>query len=205
MTPRAILLVSSVVLLASCGGSEPTPRDTASVRGDSSETAAGVAVAAGSGCVGEGAIVTGDRAGGVRLGMSAAELREACEVSDTTFSLGEGMTERGLATTVAGARVVALLGANDSVIRVMVTGPGLATEGGVAVGSDIAALRASHATPCTLVGEGRILVAAPDLRGVSFATTADYSRFATSRETPLPDTAHVTELLVHGEEGCGGV
>ncbi|HEX5581813.1 MAG TPA: hypothetical protein VFX39_09570 [Gemmatimonadaceae bacterium] len=192
------ILLPSLALLAACATGDSAARDTLAV-GDTTTPAA-----ADQGCVGDGAVVTGDRAGGVRLGMSAAALREACAVSDTTFTLGEGMTERGLATTVAGARVVALLGAGDSVTRIMVTAPGLATGGGIAVGSDMAALRAAHAAPCTLVGEGRIVAASAALQGVSFATTADYATFATNRTAPLPDTAHVTEILVHGERVCGG-
>lgn len=151
--------------------------------------------------------VTGEGVGTVRLGMTADALRRRCETVDTTFSLGEGMLEHGLAVRVGKARVVAMLGADSTgdttVTRVIVGRRGATTKGGIGVGSNITSLRLRHGRLCGLVGEGRIVAVAPSVPGVSFATSADYSELATDTEAlragDLPQRARITEIWVHGQ------
>jgi hypothetical protein len=147
--------------------------------------------------------VTGRGVGSIRLGMDAAELRERCGARDTALTLGEGLTERGLALRVLKARAVALTDSANAVARVVVTSRGPTTGGGVGVGSRLASVRARHGRMCAFVGEGRIVAVASRLPGVSFVTDASYARFATDSQAladaDLPAATRVTEILVHGD------
>ena len=146
--------------------------------------------------------VTGDGVGSIRLGMDADELRGRCGARDTTL-VAEGMTEDAVALRVLRTRAVALLDSADAVSRVIVPARGPTTGGGVGVGSRLASVRARHGRLCGLVGEGRIVVVAARLPGVSFVTDADYARFATDSaalaDADFPARTRVTEMLVHGD------
>ena len=147
--------------------------------------------------------VTAESVGSIRLGMDADELRERCGARDTTFTLGEGMTEHGLALRVLKAQAVALVDSADEVARIVVPSRGPTTGGGVGVGSRLASVRARHGRMCAFVGEGRIVAVASRLPGVSFVTDASYARFATDSaalaDADLPAATRVTEILVHGD------
>ena len=142
--------------------------------------------------------------GDVRLGMTAAEVERTCPSRDTAVTLGEGLVEPALVVQVGSARAVAVVGEDNRVARIVVPvrGP---TANGVGVGSRIGALRRLHGRICGMVGEGRIVVAAARLPGVSFVTSLDYGRWATEDEAlaagRVPDTARLTAVLVHGERG----
>jgi hypothetical protein len=145
--------------------------------------------------------------GGVRLGMTAAEVERTCPSADTAVTFGEGILEPALVVTVGSARAIAVVGDDNRVTRIVVPvrGP---TANGVGVGSRIGALRRLHGRVCGMVGEGRIVVVADRLPGVSFATSLDYARWATDdaalADGALPDTARLTSLWVHGETvPCG--
>ena len=147
--------------------------------------------------------VTGRGADVVRLGMPADELRRRCLAEDTALSLGEGQQERALAVHVDSARAVALLDPAGLVERVIVPVRGPTTPGGVGVGSTLASVQARHGRLCGLLGEGRVVVLAAGLPGVSFVTSADFGRFAADtallRDRAFLRATRVTELLVHGQ------
>ena len=140
--------------------------------------------------------------GTVRLGMAAEELRVRCGGRDTALVLGEGLTERAVVVHVGRATAVALTSDRDLVERVLVPVRGPTTGGGVGVGSRLASVRARHGRLCGFVGEGRIVVMAAGLPGVSFVTDADYATFAADsaalRAADFPRATRVTDLLVHG-------
>ena len=196
-------IVLCVLALAACDDDERAPaRDSAAVREDS------IAVAAlREACSVGPAQVSGEGVGTVRLGMTADALRRRCETADTTFSLGEGQQEHGLAVRVGKARVVAMLGADSvggdsTVTRIIIGRRGATTTGGIGVGSNVTSLRLRHGRLCGLVGEGRIVAQAPSVPGVSFGTSADYGELAPDpaalRAGELPGRALITEIWVHG-------
>ena len=144
--------------------------------------------------------VTAEGIGPARIGAPAPALVELCGGRDTSFTLGEGITEQGYVLQVGGNPIVALTN-GDTVRRLIVREPGLTTTGGLGVGSTVADIRRAYPSACALVGEGLVVVAADSLPGVSFATSADFSQFAAGgapQIAALPDTARVATMWVHG-------
>src|SRR5690606_26049808 len=126
--------------------------------------------------------------------------RDACDMRDTTFTLGEGLMESGLTTSLAaGGAIVALTTDSDSVLRLIVTGAGPATEQGIGVGSSIASVREAYPDACVMSGEGRLVAIAPNT-GVSFMTTSPVGP-ANPRIENVPDTTTVFQVIVHGSDG----
>lgn len=207
---RALPTLALFLAAACMGGGEPGTSDSAAGIADAgSSTVPTPAPATGAVdevsdpiCAGEGPTVDGRRVGAVQLGMTADALRRTCYVTDTTFSLGEGLMERGLATRVVGASVVALLGPGDTVSRILVREAGLLTERQIGVTSNLMAIRRRHPTVCALAGEGRVLVASPEQPGMSFVLSTSFrahgSDAAAGRISALPDTSSVTGIWVHG-------
>jgi hypothetical protein len=144
---------------------------------------------AGDDCVGD-ATITGQGMGLVRLGATAEDVRARCGGVDTAFTIAEGLPERGVVVRVAGARVVALTTVGDTVGRVIVPDAGPTTERGIGVGSTVDAVRAAYGELCALQGEGRRLVAAAALPGVSFVLARG-------------DSTRIVEVLAHGVDACG--
>ena len=142
----------------------------------------------------------------VQLGMPADELRRRCAATDTMLLLGEGLVEPGLVVHVGKATAVALTTDAGTVERVLVPVRGPTTIGGVGVGSRLVSVRARHGRLCPRLGEGRVVVTAAGLPGVSFATNADYGRFADDtgalRDGDLPRATRVTELWIHGDSSA---
>ncbi len=196
--PRALALSLGAALTLACGDRAAPPADTAVAAEPVANTDA---------CTLGPAEVDSGGVGGVRLGMTAAEVERTCPSADTAVTFGEGILEPALVVTVGSARAVAVVGDDNRVTRIVVPvrGP---TANGVGVGSRIGALRRLHGRVCGMVGEGRVVVMAERLPGVSFATSLDYAEWATDDEAlaagRLPDTARLTSMWVHGETGpCG--
>jgi hypothetical protein len=158
-------------------------------------------------------MITAGGVGPLRLEAPIGELAGRCVMRDTSFSLGEGITEQGRVVVLDGASVVVMLGGDSvpTISRVIVTHPALRTEAGVGVGSDVGAMRAAYGTLCAAMGEGRIVMMAPPLPGVSFAVTQRPSSLpgggANIDRAPeaIPDSSTITSIWVHGGRTlCGG-
>ena len=210
--------IHAVVLVAFLAACSQRPSDRPGVPADTAERSPWVDLPA-LPCAAASDTVTGDGVGPVRVGAPASEARR-CPASDTTFSLGEGLTERALVVTVAGGVVVALttgrgtvaadtvagdtIAGADTITRVIVPAPGFRTAGGIGVGNTVGELRRAHGPVCGDIGEGAVVVAAQSLPGVSFETSTDYAsvvpRQAELRPAaaPVPDTAHITQLWAVG-------
>jgi hypothetical protein len=135
--------------------------------------------------------------GPVRLGMAAEALRALCPESRDTAWRAEGLPERGVAVTVGGEPVLAVL-VRDTVHRVVVAAPGVPTGAGVGVGATMGDLRARYGRGCAGVAGGRVAVWFPNAPGISFLVDAPPEVEAAAE---VPDGARVTTLLVHGETG----
>jgi hypothetical protein len=154
-----------------------------------------------------------DGVGGLRLGMSAAEVRQRFPAArDTTWS-AEGMTERGLQVPLAepadaregGSVAVARL-ADGRIDQIRVRSPGPRTAEGLGVGSRLEELRAAYGPPCVSAEHGQVVVWFARQPGVSFVLdTAPPANPEALRRDPayLPDSATVRELFVRGgADGC---
>lgn len=117
-----------------------------------------------------GATVRGDRVGPVRLGLTVEELRSAVPgARDTTFTLGEGIVERGLVVPLPGGPSALALIVDERVERVIVKDSGLRTDERLGVGSTLQELRQEYGPACAAPGEdGRAVVWFEGKPGISF-------------------------------------
>lgn len=201
----ALLVVNSACGGESAGGSDAANASDRSRPGASSPDTIPAAGGGGAACVPAGAPITGDGVGEVRVGRAVAGLRAACVARDTIFTLGEGLMEQGLSVDAPGAPVVAMYTGGDRVTRVIVSAPGPRTAAGIGVGSTIGEVRRAYPRACVLVGEGRLVVAVDEVRGLSLGTTASLARLVAGGRAPslqaLPDTARVSGLWMLGDAG----
>ena len=202
MRSHSILLPSIAVLAAfACSG-----RDTAA---DSAAT--GQPANAGAACIegGGAASITAAGVGPLRVGGSVGDIARRCTVRDTSFTLGEGMTENGRVVSLgaASATLVVTGDAEPTIERIIVTDSSIRTEEGLGVGKTVGALRAAYGRLCTTRGEGNVVVNVAPLPGVSFAITGSIPATADVEKDPgsIPDNAAISRIWVHGgRSACGG-
>jgi hypothetical protein len=158
-------------------------------------------------------MITAGGVGPLRIGRKLSEISSRCPVRDTTFTLGEGIQENGRVVTLGSSSAVLLVNsdADPTITRIIVNDTSLHADGGIGVGKTIGALRASYGRICPMMGEGRIVVAVPDLPGVSFGTSTRIASLPNSgrdiERTPnaIKDNETITSIWVHGGQSlCGG-
>lgn len=200
---RPALASLVVIALCACGGTGDTPAS----RADS----VGQRIASVGSCWRTPVITTGGVAA-ARVGSTVASLPRNCTSHDTAFTLGEGMTERGVVVRASGHELVAVTTGDTAgmISRVLVRDPHFRTAAGVGVGSTVAELRAAYdGALCAMAGEGRIVARTPKLPGVSFLLDAKPGsmpgggRGAEASPSLLPDSSRVTAVWVY-EAGIDG-
>lgn len=147
-----------------------------------------------------------DQIGPVRLGMSAATLREAAAAARDTSWNRDGTTQRGAWVPLGSSgRTLAVL-SGDTVVRLEVSDPAVRTRERLGVGSRLDELRASYGTACADVADGAVIVWFASAPGITFALdTPVPSSVAQLRTRPdaLPATATVTRWWLHrGADSC---
>jgi hypothetical protein len=147
-----------------------------------------------------------EQIGPVRLGMTAAALRQAATTTRDTTWTQEGMAQRGAWVPLSGrGRVLAVL-SGDSVVRLEVRDTVVRTREQLGVGSRLEELRASYGPPCADAGEGTVVVWFANAPGISFALDVPVpTDVAQMRANPdrLPGTARVTRWwLRRGVSNC---
>lgn len=155
--------------------------------------------------------VTSGGIGVARIGTALGEVGQTCRTRDTTFTLGEGIEERGAVIEFAGHRVLALTSQDRAISRLIVADSAFRTERGHGVGSTVAQLRDAYGRLCGAVGEGTVAVWLAGLPNVSFGLDTRLSDLPASGSrlsddtSVIPDDARVTSLWVIAEGvPCGG-
>jgi hypothetical protein len=149
--------------------------------------------------------------GVARIGAALRDVGGTCPARDTSFTLGEGIQEKGAVIEFAGHRVLALTTGDGAISRLIVADSAFRTERGLGVGSTVGQLREAYGRLCGAVGEGTVAVWLDGLPNVSFGLDTRLSDLPGSgsrlSDDPslVPDAARVTSLWVIAEGvACGG-
>lgn len=143
--------------------------------------------------------------GGVRLGMTPADVRVLCPGARDTAWQAEGTREAGLVVPFGADTLVAAL-TRGKVSRLIVADPQLRTAAGLGVGSTLGDLAARYGRACAGAGEGLVAVWFANAPGISFQLSAPVPPQwggGTPDPSILSDTATVTRLWVRqGADDC---
>lgn len=147
-----------------------------------------------------------DQIGPVRIGMTAAALRQVVPSAQDTTWTENGAARRGLWVPVGGGhRALAVL-TGDSVTRLEVHGTGIRTPERLSVGASLDDLRSAYGAACADVRGGAVVVWFADEPRIAFALDAPVpGNVAELRQSPdaLPGTARVTRWWVRPDaESC---
>jgi hypothetical protein len=202
------LIVLGCVVLLACGDAReasetdavPTPADEQPQSPGSGNAAAPDATAAR--CRGD-ARIAGDRVGDVRIGAAASDVRRDCHVVADTMLTAEGEQLAALLVALGSDTILAEL-LHDSIFRIRVRSPGLATHDSLRVGvpaRQLAGLRDA----VIATGEGNTVVLAEAVHcGNSFGLEGLPVRtrrpWTAADLTTMPDSTHVGWILATG--GC---
>jgi len=201
----AIILVAGAALVA-CSKHDAPATDSTSALGAATDASANA-------CSGTPTPqITAAGIGPVRVGSRVSDVTSSCATHDTTFML-EGTSERGTVVRFGPYAVTALTTgqADSSITRVIVADSAFRTDRGVGVGSRVQALRDAYGQVCAALGEGKVVLSAAALPGISFATSVSPSalpnggRSLDRNPSAVPDSAHITSLWIYeGSSTCGG-
>jgi hypothetical protein len=200
-TPLTVALLAVVAL--ACPARDAGDDTTATAAGDAAPCVEG----------GGTPTITAAGVGPLRIGTAVSSIASRCTVRDTSFTLGEGITENGRVVDLGGSSAVLLVSADaePTISRIIVADRAIRTEEGIGVGTSVGSMRAAYGQICPMVGEGRVVLATPPLPGVSFGISQRLSSLpgsgANIERTPdaIPDSSTITSIWVHGASTrCGG-
>lgn len=147
-------------------------------------------------------MLSGDGAGCLRIGVPLAALPAGCEiVADRMVPGPEGMAERRADILVAGDTLAATI-VRDSVWRVAVTVPTLATAAGLSVGSEAGEMLGRQGSR-VIGGEGRLFMTLADHCGMSFELAVPRELLALPPDEAakrIPPGSRVSRILLFGCE-----
>jgi hypothetical protein len=143
-----------------------------------------------------------DQIGPVRLGMTAAALRQSVAAARDTSWTQDGTAQRGTWVPLGSdSRTLAML-RGDTVARLEVRDAAVRTREGFGVGSRLEELRSAYGSACADVAEGAVVVwfaAAPGVRFALDGTVPGNTTQLRANPDAVPGTAIVTRWWLHGE------